>query len=95
MNFGNFAQRVIAFRNSHPALRPQNWYSALDNNGNGLVQLQWYTPAGAVADPSYWNDSSNHSIAWEIDGTEFRIAASAVVERHHFAISSRAYAHRL
>ena len=62
-NFTDFAQRMIAFRKAHPALRPQNWYSASDNNGNGMVQLQWYTPAGTVADPTYWNNASNHSIA--------------------------------
>jgi glycogen operon protein len=78
VNFRDFARRMIAFRNSHPALRPQTWYSGSDNNGNGMVQLQWYTPAGTVPDPTYWNDPSNHSIAWEIDGTEFGDSASAI-----------------
>jgi isoamylase len=77
-NFGIFAQRMIAFRNAHPALRPQTWYSPSDNNGNGMVQLQWYTPAGTVADATYWSASSNHSIAWELDGTEFADPASAI-----------------
>ena len=77
-NFRDFARRMIAFRNSHPALRPQTWYSGSDNNGNGMVQLQWYTPAGTVPDPTYWNDPNNHSIAWEIDGTEFGDSASAI-----------------
>ena len=77
-DFNVFAQRMIAFRKAHPALRPQNWYSASDNNGNGMVQLQWYTPAGTVADSTYWNNSGNHSIAWQIDGTEFADPASAI-----------------
>jgi glycogen operon protein len=77
-NFGDFAQRLIAFRNAHPALRPQTWYSGSDHNGNGMAQLQWYTPAGTVADPNYWRNSSNHSIAWQIDGTEFGDPASAI-----------------
>jgi isoamylase len=77
-NFSIFARRLIAFRKAHPALRPQNWYLALDNNGNEMVQLQWYTPAGTVADSTYWNNSSNHSIAWRIDGTEFGDPASAI-----------------
>ncbi len=33
-NFHDFARRMIAFRNSHPALRPQTWYSGSDNNGD-------------------------------------------------------------
>ncbi len=77
-NFDDFAQGMIAFRKAHPALRPQTWYSAVDNNANGMVQLQWYTPAGTVADPTYWNDPGNHAIAWEIDGTEFGDPASAI-----------------
>jgi glycogen operon protein len=77
-NFAIFAQRMIAFRESHPALRPQRWYSGADNNNNGMVQLQWYTPAGTVADSTYWNNQTNHAIAWAIDGTEFADPASAL-----------------
>ena len=43
-----------------------------------MVQLQWYTPSGAVADANYWNDPNNHSIAWDIDGTEFSDPATAI-----------------
>ena len=78
MNFWNFTQRMIAFRKAHPALRPQSWFSASGNNGNGMVQLQWYTPAGTVADSAYWNNSSNHSIARQIDGTEVSDPVSAI-----------------
>ncbi|MBV9632197.1 MAG: glycogen-debranching protein [Xanthobacteraceae bacterium] len=77
-NFATFTTRMIAFRKTHPALRPQIWYSARDNDGNGMVQLQWYTPAGTVADPGYWANAENHSIAWEIDGAEFGDPASAI-----------------
>jgi isoamylase len=77
-NFYNFTQRMIAFRRAHPALRPPTWYSGADTNGNGMVQLQWYTPAGAVADATYFNDPNNHALAWEIDGTEFADPASAI-----------------
>ena len=77
-NFATFSERLIAFRNTHPALRPQTWYSASDNNSNGMVQLQWYTPAGTVADADYWGNANNHSIAWQIDGTELGDPASAI-----------------
>jgi len=77
-NFWIFAQRMIAFRKAHPALRPQSWYAASGSNGDGMAQLQWYTPAGTVADSAYWTNSSNHSIAWQIDGAEFSDPVSAV-----------------
>jgi glycogen operon protein len=43
-----------------------------------MVQLQWYTPGGAVADAGYWSDANNHAIAWQIDGTEFADPAPAI-----------------
>jgi len=77
-NFAVFTQRMLAFRKAHPALRPQTWYSGLDNNRNGMAQLQWYAPSGAPADAGYWADSSNHAIAWQIDGSEFGDPAPAI-----------------
>ena len=69
-NFGIFAQRMIAFRKSHPALRPQNWYTP--------SQLQWYTPAGSVADVAYWGSPGNHAIAWKVNGNDFGDPAPAL-----------------
>jgi isoamylase len=77
-NFGIFTERMIAFRAAHPALRPQTWYSGADNNGNGMAQLQWYTPGGAPADAGYWGNSDNHAIAWRLDGSEFSDPAAAI-----------------
>jgi isoamylase len=62
-NFYNFAQRIIAFRASHPALRPATWYTS--------SQVVWYEPNGAVATAYYWNNASNYSIAYTINGSSF------------------------
>jgi len=77
-NFNTFAKRLMAFRKAHPALRPANFYSGVDNNGNVMEQLRWFTPAGTVPDSTYWNSGSNHAIAWRIDGTELGDTASAI-----------------
>jgi isoamylase len=76
--FNAFAQRMIAFRKAHPALRPGNFYSANDTNGNVMEQLRWFKPDGQVPDAAYWNNSSNHAIAWRIDGSELGDTASAL-----------------
>ena len=76
--FQTFAQRMIAFRKAHPALRPAAFYSATDNNGNVMEQLRWFKPDGQVPDAAYWNDPENHAIAWRIDGTELGDSASAI-----------------
>ena len=76
--FRTFAQRLIAFRKSHPALRPEHFYSGADMNGNGMKQVRWFKPDGGVADSAYFTDGNNHAIAYRIDGTEFSDPASAI-----------------
>jgi isoamylase len=62
-NFYNFAQRIIAFRKAHPALRSATWYTP--------GQVIWYEPSGAVATSSYWNNASNYALAETINGSSF------------------------
>ncbi len=82
-NFQEFAKRLIAFRKAHPALRPANFYSSSDTNGNVMEQLRWFKPDGGVADATYFNDGNNHAIAWRIDGSEFGDSASAIYIAHN------------
>ncbi|MFE0646595.1 glycogen debranching protein [Streptomyces sp. NPDC058877] len=76
--FRSYAQRLIAFRKAHPALRPANFYSASDGNGNGMGQLDWFTPAGSAPDGAYWGNANNHALAWRYDGTELGDPNSAL-----------------
>jgi isoamylase len=77
-NFKTFSQRLIAFRKAHPALRPLNFYSSVDNNGNVMEQHRWFKPDGTVPDATYFNSASNHALAFRVDGTEFGDTASAI-----------------
>ena len=77
-NFKAFAQRLIAFRKAHPALRPANFFSGVDNNGNVMEQMRWFQPSGAVADSAYMTNAGNHALAYRIDGTELGDTASAI-----------------
>ncbi len=76
--FKTFTQRLLAFRKAHAALRPQNFYSSVDNNGNVMEQLRWFKPDGGVADSSYFNNSNNRAIGYRIDGSELGDSASAI-----------------
>jgi isoamylase len=76
--FHTYAQRMLAFRAAHPALRPANFYTSADTNGNGVGQLQWLTPTATVPDATYWNDPNNHALAWRLDGTEFGDPATSL-----------------
>ncbi|MBN1205571.1 MAG: glycogen-debranching protein [Myxococcaceae bacterium] len=76
--FKTFTQRLIAFRKAHKALRPENFYSAVDTNGNVMEQHRWFKPDGAVPDSAYFNSGSNHALAFRVDGTEFGDSASAI-----------------
>ncbi|GAA0446160.1 glycogen operon protein GlgX homolog [Actinoplanes capillaceus] len=77
-NFATFTSRLLAFRKAHPALRPVNFYTATDTNGNGLGQLNWFTPAGTTPDAAYWGNANNHALAWRIDGSEFGDSAPGI-----------------
>ncbi|MBA3486680.1 MAG: glycogen-debranching protein, partial [Lysobacter sp.] len=77
-NHQTYTSRLMAFRKAHPALRPANFYSGVDNNGNVMEQLRWFKPDGAQADSVYFGNANNHAIAWRIDGTELGDSASAI-----------------
>jgi isoamylase len=70
-NFYNFAQRAVSFRKAHPALRPVTWYTS--------SQVVWYEPSGAVATSSYWDNTSNYSIAYTVNGSTFGDANSMYI----------------
>ena len=77
-NHLSYTSRLIAFRKAHAALRPANFYSGIDNNGNVMEQLRWFKPDGAQADTAYFTSTSNHAIAWRLDGSELGDSASAI-----------------
>jgi len=70
-NFFNFAQRAIAFRKAHPALRPATWYTG--------SQVTWWEPSGAQVDSSYWNNTSNYALAYTVNGSSFGDANSMYI----------------
>lgn len=70
-NFYNFAQRAIAFRNAHPALRPETWYTS--------SQVEWWEPSGVQATSSYWSAGNNYSIAYTVNGSNFGDANSMYI----------------
>jgi len=82
-NFQNFSKGLMVFRKAHPALRPLNFYSSVDNNGNVMEQLRWFKPDGGVADAAYFGNANNHALAWRIDGTELGDSASAIYVAHN------------
>ena len=60
-NFNNFAQRAIAFRKAHAALRPATWYNA--------SQVLWWEPGGVQVTSTYWNSTTNYALAYTINGS--------------------------
>ncbi|NLU71934.1 glycogen-debranching protein [Streptomyces sp. HNM0575] len=76
--FRTYTHRLLEFRKAHPALRPADFYKSGDGNGNGMGQLDWFTPAGEAPDETYWNGTSNHALGWRLDGTELGDPADAL-----------------
>jgi len=69
-NFNAYVQGMIAFRKAHIALRPLYFYSS--------TQLLWWTPAGATPDANYFKSGSNHSIAWQFNGSPLNDSAASI-----------------
>ncbi len=69
-NFNAFAKGLIAFRKAHAALRPLTFYSG--------SQLAWWTPSGTTPDAAYFNSGSNHSIAWQLNGSALNDSYSSI-----------------
>jgi isoamylase len=70
-NFYNFAQRAVAFRKAHPALRPVTWYTS--------SQVEWWEPSGVQATSSYWDAGNNYAIAYTVNGSSFGDANSMYI----------------
>jgi glycogen operon protein len=68
--FQTFATRLSAFRQHHPALRPEAFYTA--------EQVRWFKPDGGVADPGYFDNPDNHALAWRIEGSAFHDPSHAL-----------------
>jgi glycogen operon protein len=74
-NFNTYVTRAIAFRETHPALRPATWYTP--------AQVVWYYSNGAQVsnDPTqnnYWNGANNY-LAYMINGGDFADSTMYVI----------------
>jgi glycogen operon protein len=74
----DFARQLMQFRRAHPCLRPAQFFSGVDYNGNGLKDLTWYTDSGAEVSQQYFSNPENHFLAFRIDGTEFGDPAASL-----------------
>jgi isoamylase len=74
-NFNTYVTRAIAFRETHPSLRPTTWYTA--------TQVVWYYSNAAPVsnDPTqnnYWNGANNY-LAYMINGGDFADSTMYVI----------------
>jgi isoamylase len=76
--FHRFTQRLFAFRNSHAALRPAEYWSANDDDRDGLAQSAWLRDDGQIAGDAYLDDPANHFIALLLDSDELGETTRAI-----------------
>ncbi len=75
--FAQFAREAMRFRGAHPALRPEQYRPASDDDGDGLQRISWRT-TGGVADGAYMDDPTNHFLAFQLDGDEVGDSAASI-----------------
>ncbi|HEY1693295.1 MAG TPA: GNAT family N-acetyltransferase [Polyangiaceae bacterium] len=66
--FVAWTRGLFAFRAAHPALRPAAFWDGKDHDGNGLPDVAWLDTTGAAASTAYLASTSNHFLAWRVDG---------------------------
>jgi glycogen operon protein len=67
-HFCQYSARLMAFRNAHPALRPADFFTGTSSAVNGLKDITWYAASGQEADTNYLTNSSNHYLAYRLNG---------------------------
>jgi glycogen operon protein len=68
--FVAWTHALIAFRTAHTALRPAAFLDGQDHNGNGLPDVGFLDTTAAAASAAYLADTTNHFLAWRLDGSE-------------------------
>ena len=74
----SYTRNLFQFRRAHPCLRPAEFFTGTDHNGNGLKDLTWYFDSGAEVDQTYFQNPDNHFLAYRLDGSEFGDPAISV-----------------
>lgn len=69
-NFRAFTTAALNFRQAHPALRRADFFTGTDSNSNGYKDVQWLRSDGVQPDNNWYNNTSEHAMAFLIDGTE-------------------------
>lgn len=66
-----FVRFLLHFRHQHAALRPSDFFSGRDHNGNGLKDLTWYGREGQEMKAADFERVDEDFLAWRIDASEF------------------------
>jgi isoamylase len=74
----SFTRNLLWFRRNHGSLRPAQFFTGSDHNGNGLKDLTWYFDTGAEVTSDYFADPNKHFLAFRIDGTEFGDSVASI-----------------
>jgi isoamylase len=74
----SYTRELMHFRSVHSCLRPADFFTGTDHNGNGLKDLTWYRDNGAEVDLPYFLDADNHFLAYRLDDSEFGGPANSV-----------------
>ena len=63
-----FAQRLLALRRAHTALRYARWRHGAESSVNGLKDVAWYAPDGEEMTPEQWQDPVARCFGFVLNG---------------------------
>lgn len=82
--FHKFASTMMQFRNAHPALRRENFFTGQDQNQNGLKDIEWLNEQGREANDQDKFDVKKAFVAYRIDATEAGESTRSILVAYNF-----------
>jgi glycogen operon protein len=67
-----FTRTLIHFGRDHPIFRRRSWFQGMPIRGGELVDIEWFTPEGAVMSEEQWNEGFAKSLGVFLNGEGIR-----------------------
>ena len=67
-DFLRFVQRMIAFRQAHPAFQRRDWFQGRDIHGSGIHDISWFNIDGSEIGDEEWQEAEAKTIGVFLNG---------------------------
>ncbi|MGI4020911.1 MAG: glycogen debranching protein GlgX [Janthinobacterium lividum] len=94
LDLQQFTQKLISFRNSHPAFSRRKWFQGQAIKGVGLNDITWFLPQGKEMSEANWSHDFAKSLGVYLNGNELHCVderGNKVVDESFYVIFNAHY----